>query len=160
MNLEFINWLKSNNWEFEVNNECKKINNNILERYNNIPKSFIDFIVSFKSITSQDETTWFLCNEDYIDDSDDAFRWNEFELMSLEVAENDEKWKKEIIEWWDYKLPFLISVKNGYSFFAIDLVDNIGAIVKGEEPEFEEVMIVADNFEDFIIKLLEGKIVV
>ncbi len=32
--------------------------------------------------------------------------------------------------WWDEKLPIVMSVDGGYSFYAIDLSNNKGTIVK------------------------------
>ena len=40
------------------------------------------------------------------------------------VADDDE-WKSEIISWWDEKLPIVMSVDGGYSFYAIDLSNRI-----------------------------------
>ena len=75
--------------------------------------------------------------------------------MSLEAAEGDEVWKKEIKDWWSDKLPFIMSVKSGYSFYAIDLGDNKGAILMGQEPEFEEANVVARDFDDFLEKIFK-----
>lgn len=161
MNKEFEKWLQANEWQVEVNLsdfDCSKID--VLKRFRNIPDSFLVFLEYFKSITSKDDTTWFLCGGDYNDDSDDAFKWNEYKLMSLEAAEGDSDWKKEIEEWWSDKLPFLMSVKNGYSFYAIDLCEKKGIIIKGEEPEFEEAYFIADDFEDFLQKVMNNAIII
>ena len=160
MNKEFEKWLQANEWQVEVHAsgfDCSKID--VLKRFRNIPDSFLDFLEHFKSIKSKDDTAWFLCGGDYNDDSDDAFKWNEYELMSLEAADSDSDWKKEIEDWWSDKLPFLMSVKDGYSFYAIDLGKNKGIIIKGEEPEFEETYVVADNFEDFLQKVMNNAVI-
>ena len=160
MNNKFEKWLQANEWQVEVHSssfDCSKID--VLKRFRNIPDSFLHFLEHFKSITSKDDTTWFICGEDYNDDSDDAFKWNEFELMSLESAESDSDWKRDIEKWWSDKLPFLMSVKDGYSFYAIDLGDNNGAIIKGEEPEFEEAYVIADHFEDFLEKVMHNTVI-
>ena len=52
-----------------------------------------------------------------------------------------------------------MSVKDGYSFHAIDLGENNGAIIKGEEPEFEETYVVADNFEDILQKVMNNAVI-
>ena len=160
MNKEFEKWLQDNEWQVEVHLsdfDCSK--NDVLKRFRNIPDSFLGFLEYFKSITSKDDTTWFLCGSDYKDDSDDAFKWNEYKLMSLEAAEGDSDWKKEIEEWWSDKLPFLMSVKGGYSFYAIDLGENKGTIIKGEEPEFEEAYVIANEFEDFLQKIMNNEVI-
>ncbi len=84
----------------------------------------------------------------------------EFEELSLEVAEGDDEWKEEIKRWWDKKLPIIISVRDGYSFFAIDLENDCGNIVKGEEPEFEETEIVASSFYEFLDMLINGEMII
>ena len=110
-------------------------------------------------MTSDDEKTWFLCQNEYNNISDLAFKWNEFEKLSLEVAEDDKELKKDIKQWWDKKLPIIISVKDGYTFFAIDLENNSGEIVRGEEPEFEETKVVANSFFEFLDMVIKEKIV-
>ncbi|MCF0116183.1 MAG: SMI1/KNR4 family protein [Erysipelotrichaceae bacterium] len=158
MNTGFFDWLKINNWTYEKNDKINITDIAIRDRYNNIPEEFIDFLTMFKSITSADETTWFLCNDDYTDDSEDAFRWNEFEIMSIEAAGDDNIWKDEIVKWWTTKLPFILSVNNGYSYYAIDLENSNGTIVRGEEPEFEDTVVVANSFDDFICKLINEEL--
>lgn len=79
-------------------------------------------------------------------------------MISLEAAQNDSEWKTEIISWWDRYLPIVMSVQGGYSFYAIDLSDKKGRIVKGHEPEFEEVKKVADTLSDFFVLIMKNKI--
>lgn len=78
--------------------------------------------------------------------------------MSLEVAEDDQEWKEEITAWWDKHLPIIMSVDDGYSFYAIDLTDAKECIVKGYEPEFEEVEKVADSIEEFLDLIMSNEI--
>ncbi|MEK4660722.1 hypothetical protein MHH93_02435 [Priestia sp. FSL H7-0729] len=51
------------------------------------------------------------------------------------------------------------SVHEGYSFYAIDLFNEIGSIVHGEEPEFEELTKVADHLDDFLQRIMTNSIV-
>ena len=60
--------------------------------------------------------------------------------------------------WWGEKLPIVMSVDGGYSFYAIDLSNNKGTIVKGYEPEFEEVEEVASSIEEFFELIMLNKI--
>ena len=160
MNEKFKLWLEKNEWQVELNSmKFDDMKNEVLNRYNYIPKSFISILEDYKCIASKDDTTWFICGDDYLDRSDDVFKWNEFEIMSLEAAEGDEVWKKEIKDWWSDKLPFIMSVKSGYSFYAIDLGDNKGAILMGQEPEFEEANVVARDFDDFLEKIFNNDII-
>ena len=129
MNKRFELWLKENEWIVELNsNEFDLKKNGILNKYNDLPSSFINILIEYSSILSKDEKTWFICEKDYIDESDDVFRWNEFELISLEAAKEDKNWIMQIKEWWKKKLPFIMSVRGGYSYYAIDLEENIASI--------------------------------
>ncbi len=50
-----------------------------------------------KQLISPSEKNMVLCEDEYNGNSDITFKWNEFELLSLEVAEDDDEWKSEII---------------------------------------------------------------
>ncbi|WFB55819.1 hypothetical protein [Paenibacillus sp. BR1-192] len=52
----------------------------------------------------------------------------------------------------------MMSVDGGYSFYAIDLTNDIGAIVRGYEPEFEEVDKAAHNLEEFLELIMSNSI--
>ena len=156
---KFISYLKENDWKIEENGtECDVYSNAVLSAYEPLPVAFIEFIQKFKSVISGDEKRFFLCADDYSGESGLAFKWNEFELISLEAANGDEDWTNDIRSWWKTKIPFYMSVDGEYSFYAIDTEDN-GAILSGYEPEFEEADKVADSFEDFMSKVLSGDIV-
>ncbi|MBP2110406.1 hypothetical protein J2Z70_000545 [Paenibacillus silagei] len=71
-------------------------------------------------------------------------------MLSVEAAAGDPAWQSEITAWWDHHMPIVMSVGDGYSFYAIDLTTDSGAIVRGAEPEFEEVEKVADSFGEFL----------
>ncbi|MBQ8194632.1 MAG: hypothetical protein IJZ47_04620 [Oscillospiraceae bacterium] len=55
-------------------------------------------------------------------------------------------------------MPIAISVKDGYRFWAIDLKEKIGSVVCGYEPEFEDVEIVAEDFEQFLLDVMKNNI--
>ena len=155
---KFIAFLEQNGWIISKNvNREDSSSNEILKKYSSLSAEFVELIEKYKVISSADDTTWFLCVNDYNSESEDGFKWNEFENMSLEAAEGDEKWQKEIEEWWQDKLPIILSVGGGYSYYAID-TGNGGKIINGCEPEFEETDIVAESFSDFIDQVIKGKI--
>lgn len=58
----------------------------------------VDFISTVKSIINDDNTTQFLCKNDYDIQDEDAFQWNECELISLDSAEGNIEWENEIKE--------------------------------------------------------------
>ncbi|WP_306220165.1 SMI1/KNR4 family protein [Cohnella sp. WQ 127256] len=156
---EFISWTKDNGWDITDKSEYElKLNASIASRYKEIPEGYLDFLKRVKECITPSEKTWFICEDEYNNNSDSAFKWNEFEVLSLEAAENDEKWKSEITSWWDNYLPIVMSVDDGYSFYAIDLTNDIGAIVQGYEPEFEEVEKIANSLEDFFQLIISNRI--
>ncbi len=156
---DFINWTKINNWDISLKeNPGLGLNNSITTRYKDIPQGYKDFLYNVKHCIAPSEKSWFLCEDEYNDNSDIAFRWNEFELLSLEAATNDNIWESEIISWWDKHFPIFMSVDGAYSFYAIDLANNIGSIVQGVEPEFEEVEEIASSINDFFELIIKGKI--
>jgi len=156
----FNEWLHANRWSVKLNQDQKVcLNEEFTERYSNFNDEYYEFLKCFAEVISNDEKTWFLCLNEYNNMSDLAFKWNEFEELSLEVAVDNEEWKKEIKQWWDKKVPIIMSVKDGYTFFAIDLESNSGEIVRGEEPEFEEVEVVANSFFEFLDMVIKGELI-
>ncbi|MEC0090800.1 SMI1/KNR4 family protein [Paenibacillus macquariensis] len=156
---EFISWTKEHGWELTDKSQYElNLNERIAARYKEIPEGYLEFLKRVKTCVTPSEKTWFVCEDEYNDNSDTAFKWNEFELLSLEAAESDEKWKSEITSWWDNYLPIVMSVDDGYSFYAIDLTNDRGAIVQGYEPEFEEVEKIANSLEDFFQLIMSNTI--
>ncbi|UPZ35898.1 hypothetical protein MUB18_17485 [Sphingobacterium sp. PCS056] len=52
---------------------------------------------------------------------------------------------------WNKHIPIILSVKKGYSYFAINVSEeNFGKIYYGDEPEFEEAVLVSNSFTSFI----------
>lgn len=153
----FYNWCQQNNWALIENKQgLVSLHSSVSERYQNIPVQYRVFLAKFKSIVSPDQTTWFLCEDDYNGTSETAFCWNEFEKLSLDAATGDNAWEKEITMWWDNNFPIILSVRGSYSFYAIDMSSH--AIVKGTEPEFEEARKIASNFEEFLQLVIAGTI--
>ncbi|MDR6724481.1 hypothetical protein J2W91_002949 [Paenibacillus amylolyticus] len=157
---EFILWAETNGWAIRSESSHDlNLDANVITRYNHIPNEYLDFLRVVKQCVSPSEQTWFLCENEYNLSTDTAFQWNEFELLSLEAAAGDDPWTSEIKTWWDHYLPIIISVHGGYSFYAMDLSNEIGAIVHGEEPEFEEVTKVADHLDEFLQGIMLSSIV-
>lgn len=81
----------------------------------------VDFISTVKSTINRDNTTQFLCKDDYDIQDEDAFQWNGWELISLDSAEGHTKWGNEIKEFWNNHLSIIMSVKCGYSYYVISM---------------------------------------
>lgn len=156
---EFLAIIKGQGWKVQVSENPKNfLPQAIKERYTNIPQSWLDFIGTVRSAINNDGTIWFLCKNDFEVQSEGSFRWNEWEIISLESAENDVVWETEIKQFWTNHLPIIMSVKNGYSYYAISMEN--GSIVHGAEPEFEACNIVANSFEEFMKKIIKHEIFV
>lgn len=152
----FGTYMKKNGWSIEWNEDrgaC--LPKNVTDRYQNIPGLWLELIHKIKCLTSPDDTVWFLCAKDFATQSEEAFQWNEWERLSLESSGNDAEWEKEIRGFWDAHLPVVMSVRDGYSYYAIAIKD--GSVVYGSEPEFEECETIADSFKDFLSKIIKGE---
>ena len=154
---EFLTCMKERGWNVELNQGDEVyLPKKLEERYTNIPQAWLDFISAVKCIKNNEDTTWFLCVDNFEVQRDNAFQWNEWEIISLEGAESDAEWENEIKEFWNSHLPIILSVNGGYSYYAIFMKD--GSIVQGEEPEFEECTKVANSFDEFMKKIIEKEI--
>lgn len=146
-----MTWAEEQGWDIRRKSDSQlQVNSGITSRYNRIPHEYSEFLSVVEYCVAPDEQTWFIGEAEFNNSSESAFRWNEFEILSLEAAADDSNWQAEIMAWWDHHLPIVMSVEDGYSFYAIDLTTDSGAIVRGFEPEFEEVEKVADSFGEFL----------
>lgn len=116
---------------------------------------FKSFIGSFKTCSNNQDNIWFLSADDYRQETDNEFAWNEFENQSREYAVEEELYRIDLF--WKSHLPFLMSVKNGYTYVAVGISElNKGKIFLGTEPEYEEVTLIADTFEEFKAAYIEA----
>lgn len=152
----FIDRIGKLGWKSQPPKDVPAKKHPILSKYD-IPAELWEFWSSFSRLESADECTWFLFPDDYKEVTDpNEFAWNEFERISLEAA-LDDTGAAAVREWWSRHLPILMSVKGGYSFYAVDTVTK--KIVHGFEPEFEEVTTAAESFTDLLDKIIKGEIV-
>ncbi len=143
--------LKNAGFVIRKRKEQKYLSNIFQKRYQHIPLEYSHFLQSFKSIQNQDDDVWFVSIEDFNETSKNDFKWNEFELISLEACENEEE-IDQVRSFWDRHIPILISVKDEYEYLALCVDEqNFGVIVHGMEPEFEEVSKVSESFKELII---------
>ena len=154
---KFVAYMENQDWTAKMNGEQEfSLPEPMKSRYAGYPESWVRFVAIVKSMVRKDERAWFLCAEDYNMQGDKAWQWNEWELLSLEAAENDTAWKDAIRKFWNAHLPIFLSLENGYAYYAISMKD--GSVVYGAGPEFEECETVADSFEDFMEKVISGRI--
>lgn len=140
------------------NNEA--LNTAFRSRYPTLPLDYERFLHTFSLLNNISDTTWFNSIADFNETyTESDFKWNEFELQSLEAFEGDSENLAIIRDFWSKHLPIILSVKNNYAFFAIGVSkDNFGKIYFGEEPEYEEVKLVATDFTSFIENLKVGSL--
>ena len=149
----FLNHLRTLGWQVERLDRPVSLPEAVTVRA--LPPVFLDWLHTVRRVVRSDETAWFLCAEDYAGHTGTAFRWNEWELLSLESAGGDAAWRREIRGFWERHFPILLSVDGTYAYYAIDLED--GSIVCGEEPEFEECSVIASSFPAFLEDILCGR---
>ena len=87
---------------------------------------------------------------------DSAFIYDTFETLATESA-MDKKQRENIVEFWNIHIPFVISLHNGYEYYAVSIKD--GSVVHGCEPNFEDVSKEANSLSDFVDKLILGEII-
>jgi len=156
---QFINWAEEKKWDIiEQSKTNLNLDKEVVTRYKEIPNEYMLFMKMVERCVTPNDKTWFICESEFNNKSETAFKWNEFELLSLEAAENDAAWKSDITKWWSNYLPIVMSVDDGYSFYAIDITNEVGTIVRGYEPEFEEVEKVASNLDEFFELIMSNAI--
>lgn len=153
---EIIARLREQGWNVEVQQADRvRWPASIAARHPVLPAALSNFLAGLTLCVDATQTTWFLCECDYNGESGAAFHWDEWEQMSLAASAGDEQATAQVLAFWDAHLPFMLSVRDGYSYWAIRTVsDGFGKVVTGREPEFEQVSDVADSFEDFLSLLL------
>ena len=123
----------------------------IAQRHGDTPAVLADILTGVKECVSPDQQSWLLCQPDFAGKTESAFKWNQWELMSIECADGDDELIKDIEAFWDAHLPVYLSVRNGYSYTALRTQKpGAGAIVEGREPEFEEASVVATSYSKFL----------
>jgi len=154
----FLAWAQDRRWMVRRHAAGVELPAVILSRYRRAPESYLWFLRTAALLVTPDETGWFNCKADFDGTSDAAFKWNEFETLSLQAADDDEVWMQSVTRFWDVHLPVVMSVKGGYAFHAIDIGN--GAVVRGEEPEFEEIEAIAASFPEFLAFIMVGRVTI
>ncbi len=159
---KFLNWLENNNWKIEKNEDSSnEVVNSMIDYYeNNIPKDYIEHLISIKSCVKKDKKA-ILISSDNIETIQTPFGvcYNIIEERSYNHATGDENLVEEIRSWWQKRFPFIIILKNSvYEYYAFDFEEN--CIVFGSEPNFEETYAVAPDIDDFINQVINGNITI
>ena len=124
----------------------------VQQRYPRVPVELTGFLQTLESCTNAEENVWFLCREDCRRSDAQSFRWNEFELMCLEAADNSER--ERVRGFCDRHFPFMLCVHSDYDYLAVSRDEqSYGEIVHGFGPAFEETTSVARSFTEFLTML-------
>ena len=150
----FLEWGKKKGWVIELAKSTIEMPEEVITRYKSVPKQWAEFIINFDSIMNKTDDMWFLTYDSFLDG---VWSYNEFENMSLEATDGDEKWSSKIKEFWDHTFPIIMSIGGDYQYYAINI--DSGEVVQGWEPEFEESFVVAGSFVEFIEKITTGEII-
>ena len=153
-----LNALRPAGWHIETADRPLSLPLQLVERYPGVPSSTLfAFLSSLERCANRDQTAWFLTPREFTGGTDSAFRWNEWELLSLDSADDDPELVRGVQEFWNRHFPFLLSVRDHYSYLAVELVDGApGAVVFGSEPEFETTAPVAESFDAFLCALVDA----
>lgn len=134
-----------------------ELSKRLLNNYENLPPEYLNFLKKNKEIINETDTAWFNLNKEFNENTKNEFKWNEYELLSMEWCEGDSEELELISKFWNKHIPILLSVKDKYQFLAICLEkEKYGEIVHGIEPEFENVTKICGNFSE-LIDLLENE---
>src|SRR5690606_24889599 len=78
--------------------------------------------------------------------SDEAFPWDAFRHESLAAAPGEAE-RSAVDDFWSSHIPILMSVRDGYEYLALA---PDGRVVRGGEPEYEEVAVVAAGLDTLL----------
>lgn len=144
---EYFAGLKRNGWLVTLTNNVYD-EGDFPEIFKKCPNIVKDFICRMDECANKSDDVWWLTPKIYLGvDEEAAFKWNEFEAMSLESTDD----QPLVVEYWRNVMPIMQSVKDGYSYIGI-VIDgaDAGTIIMAREPFFEEYDVIADDFESFL----------
>ena len=140
--------LQHSGWAVEAQSPPLPLPATVKARYRWIPTELEQFVTETRLIVSPGARAWILGISDFAGSSSAAFSWDEWERQSLDAATGDAELTAAVKGFWDSHFPLATSVKSGYAYFALQ--QSHGHIVCGEEPEFEETVVVASSFLDLL----------
>lgn len=154
---ELMDALAQNGWQIRRRDEiCPPRGEFLGGRFKNLSKDFYSFVCSFETLHDAADAVWFVSARDYASSGADEaeFCYEDFEKDSLECAVNDAE-RAAVSAFWSGCLPFLFSVRGERCFAGILTQGaDAGKIIFGAEPIYEDVLVIAPNFEEFIALFL------
>ncbi|KRG50067.1 hypothetical protein ARC23_12200 [Stenotrophomonas beteli] len=119
-----------------------------------IPRFYLEFLSDFTSLSSEDESRWFVSMGEFAGVSDSEFSWGDFEKMGIGAAMTDAD-GEDVRKFWAEYLPIFMAVDGDYQF--VGLGRSSGVVVHGVEPEFESVTRLAETFDEFLTAAMNGQ---
>lgn len=148
---EYLELLKSKGWRVELwdGATAPALHPSFTLRYPRIPADYLKFLQRVKVCENAEETVWFLCIDDYNGTSGSEWSWNSMEEIDLD-EEDDEARRREVVEFWNRHMPFLLSVGGEYAYLAFRVREEpFGAVMEGWEV-LTEANERAKSFEEFV----------
>lgn len=127
--------LRAAGWNVELAEHREPLPARILERYPWMPDDYREFAENTRLCSSANQSAWFLTARDFAGARRREPGWNEWELLSLSAAHDDEVEKQSIRAFWDDHLPVFQSLASGFAYLALER--GTLKVVEGFEPEFE-----------------------
>lgn len=120
------------------------------------PRAVSEFLGQIRACHNAAHDAWILGPDDYARSEPGAFHWNECERISLEALSSDPEAALEVQRFWDRHLPFMMAVHSDYDYLALELASpsSPGRVVHGFAPAFEEVSVIAPDFDHFLRDLV------
>lgn len=148
--------LRGAGWRVQPAPEPRLFPPALATRYPNVASSpLYRFLGRLDACASPSDTVWFLTANELTGASGSAFRYDEWERLSLDSAGGNRIVENATRAFWDRHFPFLMSVRSGYAYLALCADgESSGAIVSGAEPEFEQVRVIATSFDQFLQDLV------
>jgi hypothetical protein len=158
-NADIIQQLRQQGWTIaERQGRPFRLPPEVSARHPKLPKSLTAFLAGMSVCVDASESEWFLCEDDFAGGSGSAFPWDAWERLSLKAGIDDDRFTAQVRAFWDAHLPFFLSVRDGYAYFAVrTATDGFGQVVAGREPEFDEPSKVAETFTDFLRLFVNGQ---
>lgn len=148
---EYLELMKSKGWHVELwdSETPPALDASFTLRYPRVPADYLKFLQMVKVCENADETVWFLCLDDYNNTSDTSWAWDAMEQTYLE-EQDDEKRRREIVDFWNRQMPFMFSIGGEYAYMAFRVGEELyGSVVEGWE-SLTEVSERAKSFEEFV----------
>ncbi|HXK33236.1 MAG TPA: hypothetical protein VNM91_04385 [Dehalococcoidia bacterium] len=150
----YLNLLRSKGWTVDEirPGDHVELPPEIRGRYPRIPEQYERFLARVRTCVNADETTWFLCAEDFHQPaSDDSFTWNEFERMELDDGGPRAADPAEVRRFWDEHMPFMLSVGGEYQYLGFRVGnDRFGSVVEGYDIDLRDPTDIAADFDEFM----------